>query len=233
MRSTRTLAAMVALAVVHGVLRVSAESPRPARKVPDDAAPRAWPCRLGAPPEMMNKIAELWASSPTFRRQCIGIAQAGVIVGIGYSPLLASRVLATSRILVRDGRAFYAMVTLRDDLHVERDLPHELEHVLEHIEGRDLAIDAARRREAWASTPGVYETERAIAAGELAGEEVRRGQAFPEATWAWATATRPSRVTLTWCGMRPTRRRRTCPERRGSATAGCTLRPPNGVNVQD
>jgi hypothetical protein len=152
--------------------------------------PHERPCRLGVPKAMIPMVDELWASSPTFRGQCVGLARAELTVAIGLSPFLSSRMRATSSILLRDGRAFYASVTLRDDLHVEEELPHELEHVIEQIEGRDFARDAARRRAAWASTPGSFETERALAAGVLARDEVHQARRRARCPTRWRSDTR-------------------------------------------
>ena len=38
---------------------------------------------------------------------------------------------------------FFVSTTLRDDIHLEEDLPHELEHAIEQIEARNLVVDAA------------------------------------------------------------------------------------------
>jgi len=74
---------------------------------------------------------------------------------------------------MRDGRVFFVSTTLRDDMHVEEDLPHELEHVMEQIEARNLARDSAAGRGAWPSGPQAYETQRARLAGIHAANEVK------------------------------------------------------------
>ena len=122
---------------------------------------------------MTLKILELWTASPTFQRQCIRLAEANITVAVGLSPLLRPGLRATSKILMRDGRVFFVSTTLRDDLHVEEDLPHELEHVMEQIEARNLARDSEAGRGAWPSGPHAYETERARLAGIRAANEVQ------------------------------------------------------------
>ncbi len=132
-----------------------------------------WPCRLGTPREMRRRILELWTVSPTFRGQCLRLAEANITVAVGFSALLRPGLRAASKILRRNGRVFFVSTTLRDDIHLEEDLPHELEHAIEQIEARNLAVDAAGGRGAWSSGTGAYETERARLAGIRAWNEVQ------------------------------------------------------------
>lgn len=122
---------------------------------------------------MTPKILELWTASPTFQRQCARLADANITVAVGLSPLLKPGLRAASKILRRHGQVFFVSTTLRDDMHVEEDLPHELEHAMEQIEDRNVARDAAAGRGAWPSGTHAYETERARLAGIRAGHEVR------------------------------------------------------------
>ena len=125
------------------------------------------------PSGLRPRILELWTASPTFRRQCTRLAEAAITVAVGLSPLLRPHLRATSKILTRNQQVFFVSTTLRDDLHVEEDLPHELEHVMEQIEARNLALDAARGRDAWLSGNHTYETGRARHAGIRARNEVK------------------------------------------------------------
>ena len=151
-----------------------AMAPSPGNAVTDGSSRASeWPCRLGVPRAIRPKILELWAASPTFQRQCTRLAGARITVAVGLSPLLRPGPRAASRILRRNGQVFFVSTTLRDDLHVEEDLPHELEHVMEQIEARNLARDSAAGRGAWPSGPHAYETERARLAGIRAANEVQ------------------------------------------------------------
>ena len=175
---------VVSFLMLNGLpTRTSADEqgPRPKAMAPSpgDAAPAAssrpseWPCRLGVPRAMTPKILELWTASPTFQRQCTRLAGARITVAVGLSPLLRPGPRAASRILGRNGQVFFVSTTLRDDMDVEEDLPHELEHVMEQIEGRDLARDSAAGRGAWRCGTDTYETERARLAGIRAANEVQ------------------------------------------------------------
>ena len=125
---------------------------------------------------MKSKVLELWTASPTFRHQCARLAEANITVAVGLSPLLRPGLRAVSKILRRNGRVFFVSTTLRDDMHVEETLPHELEHVMEQIEARDLARDSAAGRGVWPSGTHAYETERARLAGIRAGNEVQEAR---------------------------------------------------------
>ena len=150
-----------------------AMAPSPGDAVTDGSSRASeWPCRLGVPRAIRPKILELWTASPTFQRQCARLAEANITVAVGLSPL-RPRFRALSRILRRNGQVFFVSTTLRDDMDVEEDLPHELEHVMEQIEGRDLARDSAAGRGAWRCGTGAYETERARLAGIRAANEVQ------------------------------------------------------------
>ena len=50
---------------------------------------------------------------------------------------------------------------------------HELEHLIEQLEGVELNDLARRRRGAWGSADGMFETDRAIHPGRMVREEVR------------------------------------------------------------
>jgi hypothetical protein len=148
---------------------VSSETPAPA------AAPvqRPWPCTLGVPRELRARVDELWQSSPTFRRQCIRIGEADVIVAMAVAPARARGVRALSTISRREGRVFYVAVAFRDAWYISEDLPHELEHVLEQIEGQDLDAEVRAGRARWIDSMRAYETDRARKAGKQASREIR------------------------------------------------------------
>jgi hypothetical protein len=132
-----------------------------------------WPCMLGVPSSLVPAVRELWEASPTFRGQCRQLADANITVAVGLSPLLPSSIRAVSKILRREGHVFFVSTTLRDDVHVDEDLPHELEHAIEQLEGRDLQADAAAGRAAWSSTAHGFETRRAHIAGTRARNEMK------------------------------------------------------------
>jgi hypothetical protein len=142
----------------------------PARPVAVSEHP--WPCRLGMPVKLVPQFEELWESSPTFRRQCARIAEADVTVAVGVTPVLSPKARALSRIMRRNGRVFYASVILSQPIFLSEDVPHELEHILEQIEGQNLAAEVRAGRATWVGALDAYETDRARNAGRRARREI-------------------------------------------------------------
>jgi hypothetical protein len=127
---------------------------------------------LDLPPLTRSMVELMWVNSVTFRRQCGRLADAGVTVKFMLEqPSMFERSHATSTIDLRAGAVRSVFVRLR---RVEPQyLAHELEHVLELIDGVDLRRAVASRvAGAHESSPGVFETTRAIAIGRLVAEEM-------------------------------------------------------------
>jgi len=114
-------------------------------------------------------ISALLARSATFRRQW---------EAVNGSPLIRVRVLSTVRMhddsgaRARSQISRYACGSLRATIEIPGGteiselLPHELEHVIEQLEGLDLRALASRGDDGVAEIrPGVYETARARAVG--------------------------------------------------------------------
>ena len=115
--------------------------------------------------------------SATFRRQCSRIARAQALVvtirfglGIGRFPTGGAMTIVTRR---PDGRieADVQLGTLDNPVEL---IAHELEHILEQVDGVDLPAMAARPATGvrMVAAGGHFETERAIAIGRQAAGEV-------------------------------------------------------------
>jgi hypothetical protein len=134
-------------------------------------------------PTLRPVVADMCRRAPTFRRQVARIAQeAGLVVRVepGRFPGVG-RVRAATEITKVDGRLRSADVRVRDgdSILVVELVAHEFEHILEQLDGVDLAK--------WAGHSGVYrvggddlsgpiETERARQVGRLvAGEYAASG----------------------------------------------------------
>jgi hypothetical protein len=136
------------------------------------AAPIELPCRLFAHDALRALIAIGWERSASFRQQCRRLALAGAVVllqqvGASVTPWNAESRIGTladghvmARVRVRDGRASIEVIA------------HELEHVLERIDGVNLAFDAMRRGSGTTLAGGAYETRRATRAGQQVAGEV-------------------------------------------------------------
>jgi len=171
------------LAVLIAAVTLAAAAPRP-------DSPGAWmspPARCEASAEMLRVspilrpvVIDMCRRSPTFRRQVIRLArQAGLEVQLQSGQFSAfGRVRARSAMTRVDGQLRTAIVEVpAANSVIQAELvAHEFEHILEQLDGVDLA--------AWAGRSGVYrvgpddrdgpfETERArqigrVVAGEFA-----------------------------------------------------------------
>jgi hypothetical protein len=114
-------------------------------------------------------------SSPTLRQQCRVLAAAPDVTASVRVARPAPGELNRARATMRDGgnRTVVEIEILKPSEFAEL-LGHELEHLIEHIDGVDLSA-AAKRGEARRLEDGAYETRRAIAAGRRVSGEVLDG----------------------------------------------------------
>ncbi len=114
-------------------------------------------------------VRALLGRSPTFRAQCARIAaQPRVHVRIEVVNALDSGRAQTTMHRSRSGALDADVLVLFGENYGEL-LAHELEHVIEQIDGVDLRREAAQGR-AWEIAGGLFETRRA----SRAGVQVRR-----------------------------------------------------------
>lgn len=119
-------------------------------------------------------LHHMWQTSPAFRRQCARLAEASVelTVHIGL-PDGAIGVQAMTRIKLQDGVVRHVTVYLGRTLDRAYELlPHEIEHVLEQIDGVNLRILAFAGVLGVQAYRDTYETSRAVAIGRLVEREV-------------------------------------------------------------
>jgi hypothetical protein len=145
----------------------------------DPALARSWdtelPANLILPDVVRPLVMSMWRQSPTFRRQCSRLAErpeivvrVALVVGIRdawarvHVATTAGRATATVQVEFR-----------RPDLYVEL-IAHELEHVLERVDGTDLRLLARQRVDGVVSMQGEYETARARSVGRTVAREVSR-----------------------------------------------------------
>jgi hypothetical protein len=143
-----------------------------------DATSAGWslPSNIQVDAFLTDTVAALQRKSATFRRQCDTIRAAGhvrVAITAVWMPRLMTEPRARasiSRFAFGHLRAVIEIPTNAD--HVEL-IPHELEHVIEQIEGIDLpALASAGRQGVARVMDGSFETARAKAAGLAAAAEV-------------------------------------------------------------
>jgi len=138
--------------------------------------PTALPCRVLAQGRLRPLLDELWARSVTFRQQCRRLAGARALVLLQGASAGETVWPAESRIgRLGDGRVM-ARVRVRTGRESVEVIAHELEHVLERIDGVQLALDAMKRGSGTTIAGGAYETRRATEAGRTVAKEVRRSE---------------------------------------------------------
>jgi hypothetical protein len=147
--------------------------------VATDAIPR----QLAAPPNLIvpdmyrSVVDAMLRGSPTFRRQCVRIsAEPALTVHIAI-PLTPRRsdVRAQTR-LTRNAGHLTALVAISPFQDLEELIAHELEHVIEQLDGIDLQARAARPRtgvNATGARDAMFETVRAQRAGLTVASELR------------------------------------------------------------
>lgn len=120
-------------------------------------------------------IQLIYDKSPSFRTQLARIAGADHLrVTIQIDPSIPGRCRAFTR-LQRRGQTIRAEVHIPPSSDHAELLAHELEHILEQIEGVDLySLAKLRDSGVWAVDFAVFETDRAQAAGRTVRAETRR-----------------------------------------------------------
>jgi hypothetical protein len=119
-------------------------------------------------------LDELWSRSPTFRQQCRRLASAKALVLMQSVSAKETPWNAESRIGVLANGHVMARMRVRDGRESLEIIAHELEHVLERIDGINLALDSTRSGSGTTLSGGAYETRRATAAGRRVAKEVGR-----------------------------------------------------------
>jgi hypothetical protein len=122
-------------------------------------------------------VESLLRDSPTFRRQCARLMHASSITVSVEQAILAATTHAravTDFTFDRNGR-MSARVQLGQTPDREQTIAHEFEHIIEQLDGVDLASLARRATAGVRLTQDVdrFETERAIAIGRQVTDEIR------------------------------------------------------------
>lgn len=138
----------------------------------DERRELAIPANVTMHRSLRTEVEDMVAVSPTLRRQFAVIAGAPARVEIQVSPAQrrGSRRAETAITRYRFG-FIEAMVSLPPGVDFVELLAHELEHIVEQIEGVDLAA-LARDGRATRDRTGIFETDRAHEAGRAAVREL-------------------------------------------------------------
>jgi hypothetical protein len=129
---------------------------------------------LAVPKVLGPLVYRMWNASPTFRRQCARLGAAGVTIAVEVDSRMGRERNAFTSIELRSGLVRAAATLLR--VLEPEHLAHEIEHVLEQVDGVDLrrserrGVDGVRE-----VSGGAFETARAVAIGRAVAGEVARG----------------------------------------------------------
>ena len=189
---TRIVARLIARAVLVSIVALPGSVQ--AQSLPELDAPAgaslpalAQPLNIQVDPLLQPLVEKLLRQSPTVRRQWQAIGASRLVrVSLISSPLLRESWTARARTAVSRYAqgAIRAVVELPSAVDLTELLPHELEHVLEQVEGLDLpALAKDGSSGVQELSRGVYETDRARNAGFDAMREVygETDQAFSAA----------------------------------------------------
>ena len=135
------------------------------------------PANLTVPSSYRTTIATMLERSPMFRRQCLRLAAAphfAVVVRMLHPLTGGPRARAQIR---QDGNRVIAQVEINPLGDFMELLAHELEHVIEQLDGIDLAAKAAVARSGVRTcVAGTFETNRAARVGSQVAVEARAGR---------------------------------------------------------
>ena len=118
------------------------------------------------------------ALSPTFRQQCIRIAHEPrlTVVIDNDATAVSTETRAFTRITRERNGGLRAVVRIKQREHVTELIAHEIEHVIEQLDGVDLKImvtmNASGVRQCRCAETDSFETMRAVLAGEQVAREV-------------------------------------------------------------
>ena len=163
--ATWTIVGLQTSAMLFGALAINTPAAAQSRR---EAAPleSAIPANLIVPEAVRPLVAAMWRQSPTFRRQCARLAENPAVI-VTIELVAGSRHRrALTRVQPHDTglRAAVQIELRKPTLYVEH-IAHELEHVLEYLDGTDLPRLARQRVDGVMEGGGQYETARARAVG--------------------------------------------------------------------
>ena len=168
---------------LHAVSRCG-EAPRhlvePTRLDLDEgplAGPVVLPSNLEVAAVFRPFLDEMWQVSPTFKGQWRRFAAATglhVSVLVDDLPPPARTVRARTVLRHQGGALVSARVYLKPTLDAAEVIAHELEHILEQLDGVDLQAQAGNGV-VWEAGDGAFETRRAIEAGRRVAREITTG----------------------------------------------------------
>jgi hypothetical protein len=135
-------------------------------------SPGALPPNLITPDALRPLVASMWRQSPTFRRQCARLAEhPDVVVRIELSVTMRHARARSALARQEGGLNAAVQIAMREPARYVERIAHELEHVLEHVDGADLPRLARQGLDGVVNSGGLYETARAQTVGRMVARE--------------------------------------------------------------
>jgi hypothetical protein len=142
--------------------------------------PTGFPTNIVVQAELRGAVARLWESSPTFRAQCMKIGEhKRYHVALVIEPSLNLNRNWRAQCVLRAYSSGFVMahVMVPHRREITELIPHELEHIVEHIDGIDVRREASRPgTNAYDIGNGRIETLRATRVGRQARQELEAGE---------------------------------------------------------
>ena len=168
---------VVLIALARLVAVSSAEPAAPGSKGVDARGRQAaaLPPNLEAALVFEPVLKAMWQSSPTFRRQCRRLtAETGLRVRLLVEDRSSASFNARAVFKHRDGSLVSAQLYLKPAPNAAELIAHEVEHILEQLDGVDLRAQAGNGV-VWKMGRGRFETGRAIEMGRRVAREITPG----------------------------------------------------------
>jgi hypothetical protein len=134
---------------------------------------------LDAPAGLRRLVESMVQDSPTFRRQCVRLsaAQHLTIVFMAAVSDPSRSIRASTEFAVSAAGHLVARIYLGPSIGFEELVAHEFEHVLEQLDGVDLAALSRRPSSGVSQVEGSrFETVRAVTIGRQVAEELREAR---------------------------------------------------------
>jgi len=145
---------------------------RPARAADDISMPTL-PGAIDATDDVRPYLEMMLQRSATFRQQCLRLEAPRLRVQIRRDAQLADRSYRAITTIHRSDDGIVAFVVIGGFGDPTEWLAHEIEHVIEQLEGVNLISLANANQGAWQVDNRAFETTRAIRAGVAVRHEVR------------------------------------------------------------
>lgn len=133
------------------------------------------PANIEVSPIYQPLVHAMLQRSPTFQRQMLRIANSRITMVIRPGAGRAGRARARTHIRSAPGRELQAIVEVLDVRDHAELIAHEIEHIIEKLDGIDFRGRASQRSSGITHTGEGFETTRAVRTGRAVADEMHGG----------------------------------------------------------